>query len=254
MTEASEKAVAAERQRLAALLDKAAARARPVEFWWRDDDAVTATPALDRLLALATRHDLPLALAVIPAGATEALATRLSSEARVSVLQHGWSHASHAAGGEKKIELGGTQPTASILDELQRGLGRLRGLFGEKFLPVLVPPWNRIADPIREARHSLGLAGLSVSGPASANEPHQVNVHLDILEWRPTRPIARSEAYRLLAEEIERRLEGDREPVGIMTHHLVHREESWALLDALFEMLAKHPGVRWPATRDLFGL
>ncbi len=38
------------------------------DFWWRDDDATTRTPALERLLALSTTPRLPLALAVIPAG------------------------------------------------------------------------------------------------------------------------------------------------------------------------------------------
>ena len=40
----------AAKARFAALLDKAAARSQPIEFWWRDDDAETTSPALDRLL------------------------------------------------------------------------------------------------------------------------------------------------------------------------------------------------------------
>ncbi len=100
----------------------------------------------------ARRHDLPLALAVIPKGATTALAERLRTEPRVAVLQHGWQHKNHAAEGEKKIELGGERPTAEVLDELRRGCERLQTLFPEKFLPVLVPPWNRIADAVRDRR------------------------------------------------------------------------------------------------------
>ena len=41
------------RDRLAALLDQAEAEGRDITFWWRDDDAEDATPALNRLLELA---------------------------------------------------------------------------------------------------------------------------------------------------------------------------------------------------------
>ncbi len=43
----------AARDRVVALLDEAVARSRTIDFWWRDDDAEDATPALDHLLALA---------------------------------------------------------------------------------------------------------------------------------------------------------------------------------------------------------
>jgi len=249
----------AARARLLALLDEASASSQAIDFWWRDDDAEDATPALDQLLALAARHDLPLALAVVPKGATEALAARLRSAPRVAVLQHGWSHDNHASAGEKKIELGGTQPLAETLDQLRRGSERLSALFPEQFLPVLAPPWNRIAEDVRNARGDAGLAGLSTSGPAgggpAAGEPHQVNVHLDIFEWRPARrPLSRAEAYARLLAEAELRLEGDAEPIGIMTHHLVHEPASWSLLDELLATLAKHSAARWPEIGELFGV
>ena len=59
---------------LQAELDLWRARNRQATIWWRDDDAVRPGPALDRLLDLASRHDAPLALAVIPAAAETALA------------------------------------------------------------------------------------------------------------------------------------------------------------------------------------
>ncbi len=245
----------AAKDRLAALLDAAAAASRRIDFWWRDDDAETATPALDRLLQTAVRHGLPLGLAVVPAQASEALRDRLLSEAKVAVLQHGWEHRNHAEPGEKKIELGGARPLAETLDELRRGKEKLQALFPEKFLPVLVPPWNRIAEELQAARGELGLVGLSTYGPAPADDPRWVNTHLDIFAWKPVRrPLSRAEACQRLAGEIERRLKGNDEPVGILTHHLVHTEESWALLDTLFGLTARHPAVRWPRIGTLFRL
>ena len=59
-------------------LDAWTADGRRATLWWRDDDAAEPDAALERLLALAATHGLPLALAVIPARATRALAQRLA--------------------------------------------------------------------------------------------------------------------------------------------------------------------------------
>ena len=57
---------------------------RPVEFWWRDDDAVRPAPAVARLLDLAAQTGVPLALAVIPDSAVPELFALLGTG--VSVL------------------------------------------------------------------------------------------------------------------------------------------------------------------------
>ena len=107
---------------------------------------------------------------------------------------------------------------------------------------------------VAEARTEAGLVGLSMSGPAG-KAPHQINVHLDIFEWRPfRRPITLAVGFTRLAAEIERRLAGDPEPIGIMTHHLVHEEESWRMLEKLFALLGNSRAVAWPRAEELFGL
>src|SRR5690606_37909844 len=118
---------------------------RVAGIWWRDDDAVAPGAALDRLLDLATRHQAGLALAVIPAQAEPALARRLAEHpARTAVLQHGYAHTDHAPDGAKKCELVAPATRPAILEELARGRDRLGALFGDRLLPVMVPPWNRI--------------------------------------------------------------------------------------------------------------
>ena len=130
-----------------------AAGRKPV-LWWRDDDAADATPALDRLLDLQRAHDQPLALAVVPAGATPALAARLAQAPRVDLLQHGYAHTNHAPPGDKKAELGAHRPAMFVLGELGTGRLALERLFGRRVLPVLVPPWNRIAPALVPAMHA----------------------------------------------------------------------------------------------------
>src|SRR3954453_23987825 len=94
-------------------------------FWWRDDDATAASPALDRLLALS---DEPLALAVIPAGPEPSLAQRVDGRP-VDVLQHGFTHANHEPPPAKKAELGRARGFSIMLTELAEGRHRLQAMF-----------------------------------------------------------------------------------------------------------------------------
>lgn len=244
-----------ERDRFVALLDSAAARSRAIPFWWRDDDAITSTPQLARLLSLARRHQVPLALAVVPKDAEPALAEALADEPQVYVLQHGWQHMNHSPADEKKMELGEHRPLPAVLDELARGFERLNKLMAQRFVPALVPPWNRIANAVRDARSEVGLPGFSGFGPAPADAQHWVNTHVDIIDWRARRPQPRATLYAALREEVERRLTvTDPEPLGILTHHLVHQDGSWDFLDEFLALTADHAAVHWPPIPDLYGL
>jgi peptidoglycan/xylan/chitin deacetylase (PgdA/CDA1 family) len=244
----------AERERLTALLDQATARSANLSFWWRDDDAINATPALDRMLDLARRYNVPIAIAVVPKQATQALAERLTKEPLVAVLQHGWRHRNHSPDDRKKAEFGEDRALPEMIGELAQGFDRLSALLPGKFLPVLAPPWNRVCAPVREAQSSVGLLGLSTFGAAKVFEAHRVNTHVDIVDWTTRRLKQPDIIYGLLCEEIERRLAGSDEPIGILTHHLVHESESWDFLDEPFAILRGSAAVRWPATSDLFDL
>jgi hypothetical protein len=243
------------RQRLLELLDAAADGSAELRFWWRDDDAQAATPELARLLDLATRFHLPLGLAVVPADVAPQLADRVECVAELYVLQHGWNHRNYSPPSEKKMELGDHRPKEAIERELRLGFERLQRLFPEKFLPVLVPPWNRIGATAKAVMPSIGLRGLSTFGPADPAAIHQANVHLDLFAWRPARrPLSLAEIYAGLWREVSRRLDGASEPIGIMTHHLVQGEESWSLLEEVFALLRTHPAAVWPSIPVLFDL
>lgn len=239
--------------RLTAHLDAAGAAGRRIAFWWRDDDAVAPSEALDRVLALANSHDVPIALAVIPAEATRALADRLTDDGRTAVLQHGWAHANHAGPDAKSAELGPDRPIDTVLDELSRGHQRLGRLFGERFLPVLVPPWNRIAPDVADRRAEAGLAGLSCF-KSLATDGHRLDTHLDPIAWRGGRGfVGWPEMADALDDEIARR-DGQEIPIGLLTHHLVHDGETWAFLEAFLAVAANHPSAYWPSIPEAFGL
>lgn len=226
-------------------------------LWWRDDDAVTATPALDRLLALSRAHDAPLVLAVIPAGADTTLARRLADQPQLRLAQHGWCHASHAAAGQKNIELGGQRAPADVLADLAAGQARLDELFAgdPRRLAMLVPPWNRIDDAVLAGLPALGFAVLSAFAdrPAATRLPascRRLNTHADPITWRGGRGFAGDEAslrpilsrWRWLREQAAWQ---SAEPPGLLTHHLVHDEAVWDFIRRLLTRAAAQAGFRW---------
>jgi hypothetical protein len=231
---------------------------RTLEIWWRDDDAVDVTPALERLLGLRHAVGVPLALAVVPSRATAALADRLAGEAALDVLQHGYAHVNHAPPDEKKMELGLHRPAMHVLGDLGTGWLALERLFQGRALPVLVPPWNRIALALVPALPEIGFRGLSTFGARPRPEPvrglRQVNTHLDLIDWRGGRRfVGRQQAVDRLVAALAAARSRSGEPVGILSHHLAMDDEAWDFLVSLWEKLKAMPGVTLPTVRELFG-
>src|SRR5258707_4149494 len=116
---------------LAAELDRWEEAGRVADLWWRDDDAVTATPQLDALLHLA--GEVPIALAVIPALARPELAQAVHGRPGVTLLQHGWRHANRAAHG-KKSEYPEGRSAPTVAAEISAGRARLKALVAPRAL------------------------------------------------------------------------------------------------------------------------
>jgi hypothetical protein len=229
---------------------------RVATLWWRDDDAVTVTPQLDDLLHLA--GGLPVALAVIPALARPELANALSGTSGALLLQHGWQHRNRARHG-KKSEYPEGRPAALVAAEIGAGRARLKALFGSRALPVLVPPWNRIAPEFLPLLSANGLAGLSTMvSPSGAAVPPGltiIDVHVDLVAWRGHRGfIGEGAALGSLVGHLRTSREGDpaaRWPIGILTHHLIMDRATSVFLDRLFGLTRTHPACRWAAAGEL---
>ncbi|MCV3767604.1 polysaccharide deacetylase family protein [Rhizobium sp. TRM95796] len=218
---------------------------RTAPFWLRDDDAVEPTPALERLIGLTADLGLPATLAVIPEHTGVALAERLSATPGLSVAVHGWSHRSYSSAGEKKQELGLHRPREDVLEELSAGLGKLKTLYPDRHVSMLVPPWNRISPEITTELHRLGFQSLSVFGPEKSAPIKLVNTHVDLMDWHGARG-GRDDAP--LLTEITIRLKALRDSDGVMgflSHHLVHDEKAWTFLARLIDTVDNHPGATW---------
>ena len=228
---------------------------RIARFWLRDDDAVEPTAALQRLLVLREAYQVPLTLAVVPAHAREQLARRLAQEAGVNVAVHGWSHENHAPANEKKQELGPHRTLDVMSAELADGHKRLEKLFPDRFVPVLVPPWNRIDPLLANELANLNFRALSLFGPP--NEKFTaflpvINTHVDLMDWHGTRGCRdHGQLVEAIVTELRLRFMSSDEPIGILTHHLVHDESAWDFLHKLFAVMAAAPACRWVALPDL---
>lgn len=219
---------------------------RPVQFWWRDDDAAAVLPALKRLLALSTKNRIPLALAVVPDGAQAELFKLLHE--RTTVLQHGTDHRNRAAPAEKKTEYPAAEPIEAALARISDGLGTLRTFAGAKLEPVLVPPWNRLRKDLLKKLPAIGIRGISAYGARESAEPmpglRQVNTHVDIVAWgEGKRFIGEDAALRLALKSLS-----NEEPVGWLTHHAVHDAAAWNFLERLFTL----KGARWLSAAEAF--
>ena len=240
------------------------------EFWWRDDDAVELSEQLTTLLNLADRFDIPVALAVIPAMVKESLAMALDDrsgkKAKVEVLIHGYQHLNHAPEGQKKQELTSHYSLGNLSQEISEARNIIENHFASVALPVMVPPWNRIDPEIFSLLLQNGITGLSTFNPRQekvvAEGYHyqlwQVNTHVDVIDWKNGRTF---KSVDDIALDIIRHLQMKRigvvdatEATGLLTHHLVHSEAGWEVLESLLNVMDDHPAVKWLSANQVFQL
>lgn len=229
-------------------------------FWWRDDDATAASGQLTKLLDMTDAFDAPLALAVIPAKLQPGLIECLLDRPLTTVLQHGFDHRNHAAPGQRKLELGGTRTRPESIADLAKGFQYLQQAFGNRFKPVLVPPWNRIDSQLLACLPEQGFAGISTMKVRRSTHPApgllQVNTHLDPINWRHQGGfIGVYPAIAIVIQHLRSKRLGYRdkdEPTGILTHHLVQNDAVWFFLSELLEFLKQHPAVSLQSAADIW--
>ena len=246
--------------RLAEELDAWKAAEKTAEFWWRDDDAIDVTPELERLLALRTTLDLPLALAVIPAPARPELAEALKGQTGVDILQHGYAHISHRPAGAKKAELGADRGLWDIARELSDGRGWMVEFFDTDWLSVMVPPWNRIDPEVANLLPGLGFHGLTTFNAREAagqiDELMIVNTHVDIVDWAGRGGYRGDDAVlSATIDHLAAKRSGSADPceaTGILTHHLVLDDAGWNFIEKFGRFTVEHPAVSWRAAAHLF--
>lgn len=231
-----------------------------IRYWWRDDDATHSTPALERLLTLSRETDVPVALAVIPARAEQSLKDRLEATSGTDVLVHGLAHRNHAAEGMKKAEFGVSRQAEALVTDARAGLQLLSAIMPGVTLPVFVPPWNRVSDTLVPMLAAIGYRGLSTFGPVAHSRATMglqlVNTHIDPIAWKKGGGLAAPSALiqqitQVILDKLTTATEA--EPIGLLTHHLVHDEDIWHFVSVLLETFRASPATQPVRAADLFG-
>lgn len=250
-------------QPLVAELDLWQSLGRMATFWWRDDDASRAGPQLSRLLSLSQETNTPIVLASIPATADATFADAVLKCSTAYVAQHGYAHINHAkgSGDTGAWELGRHRPLNDVLAELRQGRDTLSNLFGpDRFLPVMVPPWNRIDPAVIAGLPSLGFTALSLCDARPSKEAapglRLVNSHCDPIKWKGgARFTGTAKSVSFITDHLKARRIGAadaNEPTGLLTHHIVHDAATWGFCETLLAVLSKHPSVSFPSPKDIF--
>lgn len=218
--------------RLEAEMDKAAIEGGKLRLWWRDDDAIGPSVALDRL----GNYNKPLTLAIIPSLVSQEWAL----PPHFTVAQHGYDHVNRAGPGEKKTEFPLYRPSEDIVAQLVQGRMRLEGFFDNRFISLFVPPWNRFNHP-KEVWQKSGFQAISTFHSyeieRKADRPIEqvrLDTHIDLIDWAARGFIGEDRFFRGLFGHLKAKelgLAPKAEPTGILTHHLVHDSGVWAFLD-----------------------
>ena len=232
---------------------------RPV-FWIRDDDAISVSGQLDRLHSIATRYDVSVGLALIPGLLEDDLVAFLRSESsKFHPMCHGWKHVNHGSAGNPS-EFGDGRPHRAAYLDATYALQAFHQHFTGA-AAVFVPPFNRITSAMIGALAGIGFAGLSVAprplerriarvinrfdwAPALniawKGPLPRIDAHVDLIEWKSGSARDAVAVAEVLVGQLRLRRKGflpARTPIGLLTHHRVHDESIWRLLESLIVLI-----------------
>jgi hypothetical protein len=220
---------------------------RPVDFFFRDDDAGWCDERLFALLDLFERHRLPLDVAAVPRAVTPALAMELrarvaSAPGRLAVHQHGFAHLNHEPEG-RKCEFGPSRTRALQLQDILSGRRLLSEVHGLHAGDIFTPPWNRCTEATGEALRAAGFRLLSrdaTARPLGVAGLYELPVRID---W-----FARRKGVRLSPEQLGASLaeavNDVASPVGVMFHHGPMDSGELSRAGELLALLSAHPSAR----------
>lgn len=219
---------------------------RPVDVFFRDDDAGWDGDRLLKLLDLFARHSMPIDVAAIPTALTSGMASVLRARVeaapdRVAVHQHGYAHLNHEAEG-RKCEFGETRVRSCQQHDIESGKRRLADMFGTRLSPIFTPPWNRCTAVTGECLRETGFRVLSRDATAT---PLDIDGLLELpvtIDW-----FARRKNVRLGLDELGAKLAAavrTTAPVGVMFHHAPMDTSERERAGELLALFASHPRVQ----------
>jgi hypothetical protein len=147
-----------------------------------------------------------------------------------------------------------------VQQEMLDGRRLLEVAMGQAFVPVLVPPWNRIRDEYLPLAAKAGFSAVSTHGRRAsryvAPGVQALNIHSGPLVWDAggARFAGAIAPLRSIVDHLRERRTGAcdaDEPTGYCTHHRITDPAAWRFSERLLEATVNHPGVRWISLQEL---
>lgn len=217
-------------------------------LWLRDDDIVSDSPNF-RLLSKLGNTGIPLVFAAVP--------YRLKfSDAELSYVNslpnnvyfcvHGYNHANNAAEGTPS-EYPASADATAVRNQMQYGHKKISSTFGNRFLPMFVPPWNSFSpqhmDSVIESgyRYISGSYERTIEGRKNVVE--SLPCHVDVLDYPPQHPYplkTNESVIEELASAVSEWQESANtiKPICILSHHSLMTREDVARYSELIEAIA----------------
>ncbi|MDR2123975.1 MAG: hypothetical protein LBP38_03200 [Desulfovibrio sp.] len=226
----------------------------PISFWWRDDDVggegrnflrrLLNEQRLGMMLALLAKYDIPAVFAItpynlLPRGAGQvALLKKYSAYLAV----HGISHKNNAGSDVSPSEFPDGCDVEASASAVLKHIRELADIFGDRLLPVFVPPWNNMDERLKEKLPACGITVVSAFNNAGTAGRSVWNADIDLIDWkirnlRDPRDILR-DIVRLLGNEEVR-------SIGMMNHYKLLGAKGAAFFDKLFCRTKQCPSVTW---------
>ena len=222
-------------------LDEASARVSLEELppiFFRADAIGVASRAFDLLCRIFRRHEVPLAMAVIPAWVSETRQTRLFRSAPVDERlwnwhQQGWRHTNWQKEGYRS-EFGPARSPEQQHEDILSGRAKMERNFGPHFLPVFSPPWNRLSAATLKVLQKLDFKAVSAAEPfprsmESRYGIRRFSVLLDLHSRTDQNPAA---DFALLIDQLCG-ISKMKSPAGIAVNHHLMTQFAFEFLDRL---------------------
>lgn len=219
---------------------------KPVQVFFRDDDAGWSNAQLYAMLDEFAKAEIAVDLAVIPAALDDKLADELLSrwqqdEKILGFHQHGYSHGNHEIEG-RKCEFGRNRSKPQQKTDLANGKQLLQDSFGRALDPFFTPPWNRCTQATLECLDELAFRLLSrditaeqFTSPSLTQQP----VHVDWSKIIKNSPNDLDELGQSIADQL-----AVNELTGIMLHHADMQAVHLQPLAQLLAVISSHHNLR----------
>ncbi|MEJ5299868.1 MAG: hypothetical protein WHS38_02645 [Thermodesulforhabdaceae bacterium] len=228
-------------------------QSKTVNIFFRADDIGIPGVAFNALCKIFRYFEVPLALAVVPAWINKKRIDQLfqmasPSETLWSWHQHGWRHTNWEKDG-KKAEFGPSRTENQKWQDLWKGLNKMKEIFGNAFVPVFTPPWNRISPEVFTLLYNLGFKAISTD-QKKVTKQRSLRIFRIYIDLHTRKASQKGSDFDHLIEDCKQ-LFATSEPAGIMIHHNRMNLNAFLFIANFIEVARKNTSIKITSFKEM---